>query len=47
MEDKDILNTVQLRMNEFREKLGLSPVEVSWSRHGKGIDIRVFMKKNG
>ncbi len=47
MEDKDILKTVQLRMNEFRERLGLMPVEVSWSRHGKGIDIRVFMKKDG
>ncbi len=47
MEDKEILDVVQKRMNEFRSRLGLNPVEVSWSRHGKGIDIRVFMKKNG
>ncbi len=47
MEDKEILDIIQKRMNEFRSRLGLYPVEVSWSRHGKGIDIRVFMKKNG
>ncbi len=46
MEDKEILDVIQARMNEFRTRLGLKPVEVSWSRHGKGIDIRVFMKKD-
>ena len=47
MEDKEILEVVQRNINDFRSRLGLSPVEVSWSRHGKGIDIRVFMKKDG
>lgn len=47
MEDKEILKVVQKNINDFRSRLGLMPVEVSWSRHGKGIDIRVFMKKDG
>jgi len=44
LKDKEILEVVQRNINEFRSRLGLTPVEVTWSRHGKGIDIRVFMK---
>ena len=44
LKDKEILEVVQRNINQFRTRLGLTPVEVTWSRHGKGIDIRVFMK---